>query len=165
MSWHSKELSSLMPPVLPMRLCVGQVNDVNIQAACTALHACCHGGSCSLRMNCSLVHVRSALRLKPAACPQAYPFPAVQGTRSGKNVLGFAGASAIFLFGLPLVILAIAIGSGELQVLSSALPLGGFERSTAEAWLLLQATCSSLVATMGSEPLCSLSILSPRWVV
>eukprot|EP00891_Asterochloris_glomerata_P003658 jgi/Astpho2/3658/Aster-07860 len=40
-----------------------------------------------------------------------------QGTRSGKNVLGFAGVSAIFLFGLPLVILAIAIGSGYLQQL------------------------------------------------
>ena len=74
-------------------------------------------------MTCSLLPVSSALQLNSAACSQAHSFPVVQGTRSGKNVLGFAGVSAIFLFGLPLVILAIAIGSGELQILSVALPL------------------------------------------
>ena len=119
MSLHSKELVYETVCELQWR----QVNDVNIRLH--VLH-CMHFamGDLAVRMTCSLLHVSSALRLETAACSQAHSVPAMQGTRSGKNVMGFAGVSAIFLFGLPLVILAIAIGSGEARVLTSALPLG-----------------------------------------
>ena len=89
---------------------------------CTACRLPCGILQCQVDLQSATGQHRPAL--EPAACSQAHSFSAVQGTRSGKNVLGFAGVSAIFLFGLPLVILAIAIGSGEPQAFSSALPLG-----------------------------------------
>ena len=48
----------------------------------------------------------------------------MQGQRSmGKNTRSFAGVSAVLLFGLPLAILAIAIGSGEMLPCCAHVPL------------------------------------------